>query len=735
MNSRRKFLKNATTASAAAIALNAFPPSIRRALAIPANNKSGTIMDVEHVVILMQENRSFDHYFGTLPGVRGFGDRFPVPLAGGKTVWQQSDGKGNVVTPYHLDQTVGNAQRASGCAHGWTDGQGAWNGGRMDQWVPNKTAKTMGYYQETELPFQFALAKAFTVCDAYHCGLHSSTNPNRSFHWTGTNGPSGETSTGTAGIAAIDNRNESIAGGGQGYNWTTYPERLQAAGVSWIVYQNLPDNFTDNPLAGFQLYRAAAKAKKTAFDDDNHPAAGVTVPAYDPVKDDADNALYKGVANTMPDGGFLTTFSQDIKNGKLPQVSWIIAPKAYCEHPSGSSPIQGGWYVEQVLNALTASPEVWSKTVLIVNFDENDGYFDHMPSPAAPSLNTDGSPAGKTTLSDSDIAFERNTFPLAAGEAAQTDSNVFGPGPRVPMYIVSPWSVGGWVNSQVFDHTSVLRFLEARFAVAEKNISPFRRAVCGDLTTAFDFTTSNSDQRVKFTESRTDADQLRAKQEKLSQITPPVNGGLPAQPAGTRPSRALPYELNVSAKSDSANGGVLRLTFTNSGKAAAVFHVYDKLHLDRLPRRYMVEPGKTLDDIWNAVSDDRGAYDLWVLGPNGFHRAFQGALSTRGVKNTAAPEVIFSYDVAHKQILLTMINRGDASCVVTVRPNAYRKAGPWTFRVPAGMQLDQHWPIGSQNNWYDFTATVPVGGFSRRFAGRMETGEHGVSDPAMGMTS
>src|SRR5579885_3428064 len=104
--SRRTFLKLLTTGALSA----SFPPTIEKALAIPANNRTGTIADVEHVVILMQENRSFDHYFGTMAGVRGFGDRFPIPLPGGRTVWQQQDAKGAIITPYYLDSKAGNAQ-------------------------------------------------------------------------------------------------------------------------------------------------------------------------------------------------------------------------------------------------------------------------------------------------------------------------------------------------------------------------------------------------------------------------------------------------------------------------------------------------------------------------------------------------------------------------------------------------------------------------------------------------
>ncbi len=724
-NSRRHFLTGAATTGAAALALSAFPPSIRRALAIPANNKTGTIQDVEHVVILMQENRSFDHYFGTLMGVRGFGDRFTIPLPKGMNVWQQSDASGTAILPYHLDSTKGNAQRVSGTPHSWSDGQNAWDGGRTYQWARYKTNAAMGYFKEAELPYQFALANAFTLCDEYHCSMHTGTNSNRMFHWTGTNGPTG------AGVATVNNEWDSIDSSAKGYEWKTYPERLQEAKVSWIVYQNMPENFGDNPLAGFKQYRLANEASgKPVSNDDPSPV-------YDPASDDARNPLYKGIANTMGDGGFLEQFRQDIRNGKLPQVSWIVAPATYSEHPGPSSPVQGGWYIQETLDALTAVPEVWSKTVLLINFDENDGYFDHYPSPAAPSINPDGTPAGKTTLPVDALKPEYFNHPKPPGTTGQPapDGRVYGPGVRVPMYVVSPWSRGGWVNSQAFDHTSVLRFIEARFGVKETNISAFRRAVCGDLTSAFNFANPNNETLPTLAgrTTRNAATQLRNDQEKLPQVPLPLDPQLPRQATGTRPSRALPYELHTSARSD-AIGGSVRLIFANTGKAAAVFHVYDRLHLDRLPRRFMVEPGKTLDDAWNAVSDDSGFYDLWVLGPNGYHRHFKGDLSRLRAGGTAVPEVRVCYDIANGNVYLEMLNAGQAAAKFTVRAKAYRDDGPWSATVAGGAKAELHWDLSSSGAWYDFVVSCDAdASWQRRFAGRVETGKHSVSDPAMGL--
>ena len=742
MTSRRHFLQATTGAGLAAAVLATFPPSIRKALAIPANNKTGTIRDVEHVVILMQENRSFDHYFGTLKGVRGFGDRFTIPMINGRKVWQQERSNGALLTPYHLDGTANNAQRVSGTPHDWGDSQLAWDDGRMSQWARHKTNTSMGYFKEQEIPFQFALANAFTLCDAYHCSMHTGTDANRSFHLTGTNGPTAQN------VAFVTNEWDAIPGtpGSEaiGYTWKTYAERLEDAGISWICYQNMPDEWGDNMLGAFRQFRAANLASGFPVSSGGAPNApysdtGQSLPyhAYDPATDNARNPLYKGIANTLPGttpDSYLDAFRRDIREGRLPQVSWINAPSIYCEHPGPSSPVQGAWFLQEVLDALTAVPEVWSKTVLLVNFDENDGYFDHVPSPSPPSRNADLSLAGKTTLPEASLASEYYTQPAPAGSTRQPapDGRVFGPGPRVPMYVISPWSRGGWVNSQVFDHTSVLRFLEARFGVEEPHISPFRRAVCGDLTSAFNFATPNDEALPALggRNTRAAADQLRSSQQALPAMPLPADLQMPIQASGTRPSRALPYELHTSARC--GPDGQVKLLFSNTGKQGAVFHVYDRHHLDRIPRRYTVEAGKMLDDTWNAGLDNLGRYDLWVLGPNGYHRHFIG--DTARIADTGVqPEIRVCYDIANGNVYAELINGGTKPCIFTVEARAYREDGPWTVTVAPGAHESLHWELAGSGRWYDFEVSCSAdAAFRRRFAGRVETGEHSVSDPAMG---
>jgi phospholipase C len=392
-------------------------------------------------------------------------------------------------------------------------------------------------------------------------------------------------------------------------------------------------------------------------------------------------------------------------------VSWIVAPEDYSEHPGPSSPVQGGWYMQQVLDALTADPDVWARTVLLVMFDENDGFFDHVPPPCAPSLNLNGTLAGASTVAD---ATERHT-----------DGNVYGPGPRVPLIVVSPWSRGGWVNSQAFDHTSLIRFVEQRFGVVESNVSPWRRAVLGDLTSAFDFRRPNAKLPVLPSLTRDEADAIRAAQEALRQIPIPTDsaGAMPIQPAGVRPARALPYALHVDAVVE-ADAARVRLRFRNVGDAGAVYHVYDRLRLTAVPRRYTVEAGKSLEDVWSAGPGVGGRYDLWVLGPNGFLRHVAG---TAGGSDAAR----LAIDVAYTRALdITLSNDGVEDCVVSLTPNAYRRPGSDTVVVGAGTQRRVRWPL--RLGWYDVTITCDADAtYLRRFAGHVENGRASVTDPAI----
>jgi len=714
---RRHFLRSAGLTTGSTLALSMFPPAIQKALAIPANNQTGTLKDVEHIVLLMQENRSFDHYFGSLNGVRGFADPFavPVPTANGvqgKTVWSQPNATAGVtpavIAPFRLN-TVQNFEvmRVQGTPHSWSDAQGAWDQGRMSYWTKYKANHSMGYFTQEDMPFQYALANAFTICDAYHCSSQTGTNTNRLFAWTGTNDGLAKGN----GPATYNDYDwfDANPGNDGGYTWTTYPERLQAAGVSWQVYENMEDNFTDNCLAGFHSFRDAYYQR----------------PGYS-------EALRQRGVSTRD----LDKLKEDVLAGKLPQVSFIVATAEGSEHPGPSSPAQGADYTAKVLDALTANPDVWSKTVLFLNFDENDGFFDHVPPPAPPSYvsyNADASKAQLAGASTVDATAEYHEHLVSYHNSAAEQALLhrpYGLGPRVPMYVISPWSKGGWVNSQVFDHTSVLQFIEQRFGVIESNISPWRRAVCGDLTSAFNFADPDNTAFYKsLPATQALADRARALPGRTTPL-PPNAPAMPVQAKGTRPSRALPYELHVSAVCAPSSQQV-SLILANTGKAAAVFHVYDRLHLDAIPRRYTVEAGKQLSGVW-SVAADNGLYDLWVLGPAGFHRHFSGNAKTLNASAQPNPEIQVCYDVANGDLLLKLHNTGSAACTFSVKANAYFDATAQSASVSPGGEAVMAWALKSSGNWYDFSVSVPaLAGFTRRFAGRLETGEHLISDPAM----
>jgi phospholipase C len=672
-------------------------PSIERALAIPAKVASGTVQDVRHIVILMMENRGFDHYFGTLRGVRGFGDRHPVPLQSGKSVWFQSDGS-REIAPYHLDTATTSALRVPGTPHSFNNAQAAWNQGKFGFWPKYKTEFSMGHYQRADLPYQFALADAFTICDAYHCSVTTGTDPNRIVFWSGSNYDPKLAARGincTETDSEPDNLRCWITGAlpepgytyvGSSFTWPTLPEVLEKAGVSWRIYQDPNDNWTGAMHGGlaFEGFRTARPGS----------------PLYE-----------NGMRHWS-----LEQLAEDARKGTLPQVSWVLPPMDWSEHPGPSSPAQGAEFMARVLDALTGNPETWGGTVLFLNYDENDGMFDHVPPPAPPSFNADGSLAGASTIKlDGHYFSDPQRKRLVADDTISGTVRPWGLGARVPMHVISPWSRGGWINSQVFDHTSVGQFLEKRFGMTIPGISPWHRAVCGDLLSAFDFATPNQRPLQPLPDARGSATLVAEAVKRPRPVAPQVPENL-FQEQGVRLSRALPYVLHVDA---AAHDNALALDFRNEGRAGAVFHVYDRLHLDRIPRRYTVEAGKTLSDVWVVSAD--GRHDLWVLGPNGFLRTFAGELSR------AEPGATLAYDPAARAVAIQI--KSAQKNRLSLVSNVYGPPVTRPVLVTPGVAQIVRWNVARSGNWYDIT--LQKDGFVRRFAGRLETASHGVSDPAM----
>ena len=669
---RRAFVTGAAMTAAASTAT-----------ALPRRT-GGSIADVEHVVILMQENRSFDHYFGHLRGVRGFDDPRPQILPSGAPVWdQRQDAKdgGAVVRPFRLDTQTTGAGCMQGLDHSWKGSHARWK--TWDVWMPEKGPFAMGYMTRDDLAYYYALADQFTIGDAYHASIHGPTGPNRLYHWTGTSG----LSVGRIGPYNVTNDGVDPNPGADmakddpkdpGLPWTPYPARLDAAGVSWKLYQE-SDNYTDNVLAYFPQYRGLDTGSVA------YARARAWVPGSTAANADSSRAEH-----------LIRAFAADVAADRLPQVSWIVAPFHMCEHPD-APPAYGQALTAGLVSALAANPDVWAKTVFILNYDENDGFFDHMSPPLPATLPGMGA----------------SSVPLR-GEVHQ--GQPVGLGPRVPILVVSPWTRGGWVDSELFDHTSVLRFLERRFGVMEPNISPWRRAVCGDLTSMFDFDVSLAARRdTRWLSALPSAGHYVAASDAACRLAKPVVATAPPrarQEPGTRPARALPYDLDVAQHWD---GDTLVLRFANRGSAGAVF-IVDGAAADGSPRHYTVGAGHSLEDRW-PVAD---GYDLVVRGPNGFHRAFRGR--SAGLESGAGHE--------GGRTVIRLANAGTTPLNVAIRSV---HAAADRAQVTLAPRAQASIPLGGDtgHRWYD--VTLVADGTEHRLAGHWETGAAGISEPVPGI--
>ena len=748
---RREFLKLMGMTSLATV----LDANIAKALGIPANHRTGTIRDVEHIVILMQENNSFDKYFGAMRGVRGFSDpravNINLPLASGSgaspvPVFLQPAGAANIAAGYAVPPNFGNLGGPSdgvpvlppfrvnpadvspglkslgltylpGTDHGWQSGHEAWNQGQYDAWPASKGPVTMAYLNRDDIPYHYALADAFTVGDGYHCSIFGPTNPNRCYLWTGCIG-----NVNYLGAGGTDGQGSGpVTGNGLGKNnapwvWHTFPEVLQAAGVKWKIYQDLagttfaPDlgdgtgnsfagNFTDNSMLYFNQYSTAAQ-NSPLF---QNACTGTNITSLTPAAGAPEQA-WQAWAEHLFD-----QFRSDVNSGKLPQVSWIVAPAGFTEHPDWPSNY-GAWYISQILDILVSNPEVFSKTVFLINYDENDGGFDHIVPPTPPQTSANG--ASTVSIENELVTTTEPNGPIGLGV-------------RVPFLAISPWSKGGFVNSQLFDHTSVIRFIEKRFGVHEANISPWRRAVVGDLTSVFNFANPN-----EASVHLPNTDGFLPPQNELAggnvnTFVPTLNGvtiGVPKQEKGVRPARALPYELNVHGTVDTVRN-TLRLEFINTGEATVVFQVRSTDPAAEV-RNYTVEPHKRLADTWNIVA----TYDVSVYGPNGFVRYFKGSVGPKA----ALIGIHSSYRTDEGGSISWRIrNLGEHKASVVVL-DAYTGDHVVELLRP-DEEIKNDWSCSRVFGWYDVVVTVvedPT--FSYRLAGHVETGRDSFSDPALG---
>ncbi|HEY1764179.1 MAG TPA: phospholipase C, phosphocholine-specific [Opitutaceae bacterium] len=847
LDSRREFLRKAALLAAGGSVAGTLAASIQKAFAIePAPGT--TFRDAEHVVILMQENRSFDHVYGTLQGVRGFNDPRAVALPNGNPVWYQTDARGDTYGPFRLDLRNTCATWMGELPHGRRDQGEARNQGRHDRWLVAKTVEdkayagvplSLGYYSREDLPFHYGLADAFTVCDQAFCSVLGPTTPNRLHLWTGTVRPDKT----AASRAHVQNEDTDF---GAEVSWTTFPERLEANGITWRTYQNelavasglegdwdaWLSNFGDNPLEFFTQYgvyfaephrrhlaatekalvaelagldavaaslseaqvkrrfEARDELAKTRRDRQRWTAEAFAVlpagaralheRAFTTNRDLADyrelsTLSYRdsGVERTMrvPKGDVLHRFREDVRADRLPMVSWIVPPERFSDHPS--NPWYGALLLSETLDILTREPQVWRKTIFILCYDENDGYFDHVPPfvPPRPERAGSGKASPGIETASEHVREDPAMGPDDEGPGREGRDGPIGLGYRVPLVVASPWSRGGYVCSEVFDHTSILRFLEVFLSgktgrpVKETNISSWRRAICGDLTSAFRpyhgqaipgpasvardayLAEINGAQYrpVPNTFHKLGDRELH----RIAQAGPPAR-----QEPGVRPSCALPYELSVDGNLDeSREAFVIRFSAGRklfAGRSAgAPFHVYTPSETRRdgpggarfekgRTWAYAVGAGAAVQDAWRLADFADGAYLLRVHGPNGFFREFCGGREDPSLEISLCPTVSPGQSTAEAQLVLTNGDLG-RSLTVSVDDLSYGQGRRSVVLAPSGRPgavATVGLALGKSFGWYDLEVGIeghPL--FHQRLAGRIEGGEESITDPLMGNRS
>ncbi|RYF99609.1 MAG: DUF756 domain-containing protein, partial [Chitinophagaceae bacterium] len=456
---------------------------------------------------------------------------------------------------------------------------------------------------------------------------------------------------------------------------------------------------------------------------------------------------------------------KDVDEGTLPAVSWVVGPENFSDHPG--APWYGAWYVSEVMDILTSKPEVWKKTIFILCYDENDGYFDHVPPYVAPDPYKEGS--GKVSEGiDTKTEFVTLEQDMRRKEREESRESAIGLGYRVPLVVASPWSRGGQVNSQVFDHTSILMFLEKFLSaktgkqIRETNITEWRRTVCGDLTSVFK---PYNNEKVKlpetvvknsFYESVHKAQFLEnpsgykeySKEEITKYKADKKTGTLFQQEKGTKPSCAVPYELYADGNLDHGSGS-FKITmsagnqFFGKDAAGSPFLIYAAAaHRDLNNKdsfvlmrswNYAVKAGDKLSDEWKTEDFKDQKYKLQLHGPNGFYREFKGdkndpeiAITCKYSKETPASKK------PNGDLELTVINAGTKPVMIRVKDATYKTIDK-TYTVKGGKTfLKIRIPGSKASGWYDLAITAEgFPGFEKKFAGRVETGKISITDPAM----
>ncbi len=411
---------------------------------------------IQHIIFIVQENHSFDNYFGTYPGANGFPPHLSVPLSPNNT------GLG-YLSPFHLNVTepimiVGdelppgisdpsqlnqtltvdpddigsgsvapfpfnNESIVGDLSHAWSVAHIDYDNGKMDGFVTGeKSVKTMGYYDRSDIPYYWDYADHYTLDDNFFSSEMGPSFPNHLYIASGANGPTTLTYRWILKGGIIDNPASSYNWDEMHLSWSTLAEEMSGANIAWKWYDGSARPLAPTIWNVLPLF--------TYFQ--NHP-----------------QQLKDHVANTRQ-------FISDIQNGQLPAVSWIIPgawfPPSYpaicrgvmpSEHPPARSDC-GMDYVSYLVNHVMES-QSWQSAAIIVTWDDYGGFYDHVPPP-------------------------------------QIDA--YGEGFRVPTLVISPWAKAGFIDHTQYEFSSMLRLAEDNFQLPTLG---HRDSEVNDMMNSFDF--------------------------------------------------------------------------------------------------------------------------------------------------------------------------------------------------------------------------------------------------------
>jgi phospholipase C len=406
---------------------------------------------IEHIVILMMENHSYDNYFGMLTGR---GDGLPLDEHGAPSPTNMG---GNGV-PVRMRRFEGTRQKAGVPTQSWNASHIQWDGGScagfvrsIEQTLPGRDGSVaMTYWDEQHLPFYYGLARTFPLATRWFSSCLGPTFPNRRFLIAGT------------AHGLIDDLP---------FGMVDYPaagtifDLLSAHGISWANYHHVAEVRIGwrrlSRAWGLNFFRVLGAVLAAIFPQ--------LIPAMESKLQNTAGLYPLGLLRSVNHLRPISQFWQAARAGKLPAVSIVDPDFGSCSEENPQDVQLGEGFAAKVINAVM-NGRGWPKSLLIWLYDEHGGYYDHVPPPAA--VEPDDVPGQSPTQR----FFLLRLLLRFAGYAKQIEAADAGPstydrlGFRVPAVIVSPYAKPGYVSDKVYDHTSILKLIERKW-----NLPPLTR--------------------------------------------------------------------------------------------------------------------------------------------------------------------------------------------------------------------------------------------------------------------